>query len=52
MLRENGVDAVGYATLAQAYEAAKKAAGDDGMPLICLGSLYTYSELIGLAEKI
>ncbi len=52
VLRENSVDAVGYATLVDAYKAAKKAAQDDGMPLICLGSLYTYSELIGLVENL
>lgn len=40
-----GVPAVAYATVTEAYAAAREAAARDGVPLICLGSLYTYASL-------
>ena len=47
-LSENGVDAKPFDTLAEAYRTASKAASEDNVPLVCLGSLYTYSELINI----
>lgn len=51
VLSEKGVDSVGYPTLAEAYGAARSAARQDGVALLCLGSLYTYSELIEIVEN-
>ena len=45
LLSSLGVDAVPYPSVKAALAAAKAAALRDGTPLICLGSLYTYSEL-------
>lgn len=43
-----GVEATPYATLAEAFASARKKSDADGVPLVCLGSLYTYSEIIRL----
>ncbi|MBQ9112346.1 MAG: bifunctional folylpolyglutamate synthase/dihydrofolate synthase [Clostridia bacterium] len=51
VLRSKGVDSNGYDTLEQAYRAATEKAAEDGAPLICLGSLYIYSELMDIVEK-
>ena len=45
LLRDHGIEAQAYATVEQAYAEAKQAALRDGVPLICLGSLYTYASL-------
>ena len=47
-LSGEGVSAKAYDTLGDAYAAAKEYARAAGVPLVCLGSLYTYSELIEL----
>ena len=41
-----GIEAKAYATLSEALNAARNAARDDNVPLICLGSLYVYSSLM------
>ena len=48
VLCRNGLFAKGFDSLAKAYQAAKSDAEKDGKALVCLGSLYTYSELINL----
>ena len=45
LLSELGVAATAYDSVAAAYEAARAAAAKDGVPLLCLGSLYTYASL-------
>lgn len=45
ILREKGVDAKAYATIKEAFAEAKIEAKKDGVPLVCLGSLYVYSSL-------
>lgn len=45
LLTDLGVAATAYPTVSAAFSAAKEAAGRDGVPLICLGSLYTYASL-------
>ena len=45
LLGELGVAAVAYDSVTAAYEAARNAAAKDGVPLLCLGSLYTYASL-------
>lgn len=46
VLSENGVAATPYASIADALSAAVSAAADNGKALVCLGSLYTYSDII------
>lgn len=48
VLCKNGVSAKGFESLKSAYDAGRNQAQSDGKALICLGSLYTYSELIKL----
>ena len=50
-LRAAGIDAEAFETLTDALDAAREAAGRDGVPLICLGSLYVYATLIVEVEK-
>jgi dihydrofolate synthase/folylpolyglutamate synthase len=45
LLERLGVPATAYATVREAYAAACAAAEQDGLPLLCLGSLYTYASL-------
>lgn len=45
LLERLGVPATAYATVREAYAAARAAAEQDGLPLLCLGSLYTYASL-------
>ena len=47
-LCKNGVLANGFDSLKNAYETARREAQNDGKALVCLGSLYTYAELIKL----
>lgn len=51
-LCKNGVSAVPYASIRDAFIAAKSAAREDGTPLVCLGSLYTYVDISKLNEEI
>ena len=51
VLQRNGVCAHGYPTLKEAYHNARERASEDGIALVCLGSLYTYEELMDLIEK-
>ena len=46
VLRAQGVSAEAYASLREALAAALTAAKTDGKPLVCLGSLYVYAELM------
>ncbi len=48
VLCRNGVLAEGFDKLNDAYNTAKNEAKKNGKALVCLGSLYTYSELINL----
>ena len=45
LLSSLGVSAMPYPSVKQAYAAAKMAAKEDNVPLVCLGSLYTYCSL-------
>lgn len=47
-LEANGVVCTAYDTLEKAFVSAKEQAALDGVPLVCLGSLYTYAEIIKL----
>ncbi len=49
-LSEHGVCAEPFDSLEAAYKSARSAALGDGVPLVCLGSLYTYAELIRLVK--
>ena len=51
-LAKNGVSAEPYASISDAFRAAKAAARRDGAPLVCLGSLYTYVDISKLNEEI
>ncbi len=46
-----GIEATSYTTLSDALKAAKDAAKKDGVPLVCLGSLYVYSSLMDEMKK-
>ena len=46
VLRENGVEANAYASIDSALDSALNAARRDAIPLVCLGSLYTYCSII------
>ena len=52
ILKENGVLATPYPDIRAAFTAAKSAARQDGVPLVCLGSLYTYVDISKLNEEI
>ena len=52
VLGENGVPATPYSDIRAAFTAAKSAAREDGVPLLCLGSLYTYVDISKLNEEI
>ena len=52
VLGENGVLATPYPDIRAAFTAAKSAAKEDGVPLVCLGSLYTYVDISKLNEEI
>ena len=45
LLSSLGVEAVPYPSVKEAYAAAREAARNADTPLVCLGSLYTYSSL-------
>lgn len=45
-LRTAGIEAQSYESLSEALLAAQSAAKRDGVPLICLGSLYVYADLM------
>ena len=51
VLRGNGVEAKDFDSLREAYETAKDTAKRDGKALVCLGSLYTYSELMEIMKR-
>jgi dihydrofolate synthase/folylpolyglutamate synthase len=48
VLKEKGVEATPYPDIESALSAAREQARRDGVPLICMGSLYTYSSIIEL----
>ena len=52
VLSSCGIDATSFESLGEALEAAVNAAREDGVPLICLGSLYMYSELMDIFERL
>lgn len=45
-IQDAGVPATPYQSIEAALTAAKAAAREDGVPLVCLGSLYTYCDII------
>ncbi len=51
VLQQAGMEANAFPTLHEALTAARKAAKQDGKPLICLGSLYVYAELMREMEE-
>jgi dihydrofolate synthase/folylpolyglutamate synthase len=48
VLSDKGLRAEAYGSIEEAFAAAKEAAAQDGVPLVCLGSLYVYVDLIKL----
>ena len=52
VLSSHGIDATPFDTLGEGLDTALKAARSTNTPLICLGSLYMYSELMGIYEKM
>lgn len=50
-LRTAGIDAEAFVSLTDALRAAWGAAKADGVPLICLGSLYVYADLMEILEN-
>ena len=50
-LRSVGMAAEAFDCLEAALDAALNAAKADGVPLMCLGSLYVYADLMTLMEK-
>ena len=50
-LRTAGIDAEAFDSLSDAIEAAWAAARADGVPLVCLGSLYVYADLMEILEE-
>ena len=52
VLERNGILATPYPDIRAAFTAAKSAARQDGVPLVCLGSLYTYTDISKLNEEI
>ena len=52
VLSAHGINAVPFDTLEDGLSSALDAARSNDTPLVCLGSLYMYSELIGIYEKI
>jgi len=48
VLRDAGIDARAFDSIETAFAEAKKAAKEDGVPLVCLGSLYVYSSLMNM----
>lgn len=46
VLNEKGVEATPYPDIESALSAAREAARREGVPLICMGSLYLYSSII------
>ena len=46
VLKEKGVEATPYHDIERALRAARETAKRDGVPLICMGSLYLYSSII------
>ncbi|MBR2354699.1 MAG: bifunctional folylpolyglutamate synthase/dihydrofolate synthase, partial [Clostridia bacterium] len=50
-LCEAGMEARSFESLPEALDAAREAAKRDGVPLICLGSLYMYATLIVEVER-
>ena len=51
ILEGEGVEAKAFTTLEEAFETAHDAAKRDRVPLMCLGSLYTYADLMPIVEK-
>lgn len=47
-LRGAGIDAEAFESIESAYRTAVSEAEKNGMPLVCLGSLYVYAEVCGL----
>lgn len=45
ILKAKGVEAKAYDSIKEAFAQAKREAKKDGVPLVCLGSLYVYSSL-------
>lgn len=50
VLLGEGIEASSYGSIADALAAARESAERDGVPLICLGSLYLYSSIIDFFE--
>ena len=48
VLEDKGLCAKAHGSIEEAFAAAKEAAARDGVPLVCLGSLYVYVDLIKL----
>jgi len=51
VLAAEGIPSEAFSSLEDALEAALTAARQDGVPLICLGSLYVYADLMEVMEK-
>ena len=51
VFRKNGIEAIPSASIEKAVISAREAAREAGVPLICLGSLYTYGEVVKALDK-
>ena len=52
VLQQAGVSATAYDSIESAFRAAHAAAKADGVPLVCLGSLYVYASLCPLFATV
>ena len=48
VLRNSGIDATAFDSIEKAFITARSTAKNDGVPLVCLGSLYVYASLYPL----
>ena len=51
VLSDAGVRAQAFDRLKDALDSARQAAKEDNVPLVCLGSLYVYADLMNEMEK-
>ncbi len=52
VLRGEGIEAENFGSIKDAFCTAREEAKREGIPLICLGSLYLYADLIPLVEEM
>ncbi|MBR2930840.1 MAG: bifunctional folylpolyglutamate synthase/dihydrofolate synthase [Clostridia bacterium] len=52
VISEEGVEALAHESITDAVKHAFEDAKRDGVPLVCLGSLYTYADVVGAINEI